>query len=158
VGVAPAALGILALGASGVTPATSVIVLAGMATAAFYIGSAALVMSTNASAPAIARGPVEDLFLIRAPVRLGALLAGMDRWVVGAFVAAVAGVTRAAAWSAAAFDREFVGAPAEAAASAVVRIERAVEPTLGVRVSRVVWGGLAVMALGVFLHAVWPGR
>jgi hypothetical protein len=158
VGVAPAALGILALGASGVTPATSVIVLAGMATAAFYIGSAALVMSTNASAPAIARGPIEDLFLIRAPVRLGALLAGMDRWVVGAFVAAVAGVTRAAAWSAAAFDREFVGAPAEAAASAVVRIERAVEPTLGVRVSRVVWGGLAVMALGVFLHAVWPGR
>jgi hypothetical protein len=158
VGVAPAALGILALGASGVTAATSVIVLAGMATAAFYIGAAALVMSTNASAPALARGPIEDFFLIRAPVRLGALIAGMDRWVVGAVVAAVAGATRAAAWSAAAFDREFVGAPGEAAASGVVRFERAVEPTFGVRPSRVAWGVIGVVAVSVFLHAVWPGR
>ena len=158
VGVAPAALGILALGASGVTAATSVVVLAGMATAAFYIGAAAMVMSARASSPALARGPIEDLFLIRAPVRLGALLAGMDRWVVGAAIAAIAGVTRAGAWTADAFDRCFVGAPGDAAASAIVRIERAVEPTLGVRFSRVAWGVLAVLGLSAFAHALWLGR
>jgi hypothetical protein len=158
VGVAPAALGILALGASGVTAATSIVVLAGLATAAFYIGAAAMVMSARASAPVLARGPIEDLFLIRAPVRLGGLLAGMDRWVVGAAVAAVAGAARAGAWTADAFDRCFVGAPGDAAAAAVVRFERAVEPTFGVRFSRVAWGVLAVLGLSALAHALWLGR
>ncbi len=157
-GVAPAALGILALGASGVTAATSVIVLSGMATAALYLGAASMVVSANAAGPVLARGPIEDLFLVRAPTRLGELLAGMDRWVVGAAVGAVAGLTRAGAWVMAMVDGHVVGGPGNAATTAALRAGRFVEPALGVKLVRVVWGVLATIACSALVHALWPGR
>jgi hypothetical protein len=157
VGVAPAALGFLALGAIGVTAATVVIALAGMATAALYLTAGATDAGPGAADPVGPPGPIEDLLLVRAPVRLGTLFAGMDRWVVEATAAGVAGLVRAGAWGVAAADEGMVGAPANAVAASLQRAERGVEAALGVTLGRVAWALLASVAVAVLARALWLG-
>jgi hypothetical protein len=155
IGVAPAALGFLALGSAGVPAATAVMVVAGTATAALYLAAAATVAPSVD--PVFSHGPIEDLLFVRAPVRLGALFASMDRWVVGAVVASVSGLTRAGAWAVATADAHVIAGPANAAATALVRAERRVEPAFGVTLGRVTWALLAAVALVLLARALWPG-
>jgi hypothetical protein len=174
VGVAPAALGFLALGAVGITAATAVVVLSGAAIAALYLGGARDVRHTadrTEASPAhpdversepgdslVGPGSVEDLLLVRAPVRLGALLDSMDRWVVGATADTISAAYVVGAWVVARVDAHVVSTPANVFAARMVRVGRGVEPTVGVKLGRLAWALLAAVALAVLADGLWPGK
>jgi hypothetical protein len=155
VSVAPASLAFLALGAGGVTAATYIMVLSGVATAALYLATARRIGTESATT---ARESIEELILVRAPMGLGTLLVSMDRWVVDAIAGTIAVLARASAWAAATVDEHWVSAPVNAIAARVVRFGRGFERTLGVTLTRSAWALLAAVALAAFGNAVWPGR
>jgi hypothetical protein len=178
-GVGPAALACLALGAAGVTAATYVMVLSGAATASFYLAAVHAVGRTperskgaaeygtmrrtdegtdGAGAYGNMRRTPEDLLLVRAPARLGALLVSMDRWVVGGIVGTIGALARAGAWVAAAADQHVVSAPANLVSATMVRLGRRVEPMVGMTLARAAWALLATVALVVLAHALLQGR
>jgi hypothetical protein len=155
VGVAPAALSFLALGAGGVTTAAYVMILSGVATAALYLAAARRIGLDPATG---ARDSIEELLFVRTPMRLGSLLVSMDRWVVDAIAGTIATLARASAWTVAMVDEHWVAAPANVAASRVVRFGRSFEPALGVPLHAVIWALLAAVAVAAFGNALWPGR
>jgi NADH-quinone oxidoreductase subunit L len=156
VGVAPAALTWLALGAAGVMAATYTAIVAGLATAAVYL-AAALTPAPAGPDPA-PRESIADLLLVRAPERLADWLMGMDRWVVGAVAAALGGAVRVFAWALAALDEHVVAAPANAIAARLVRAERSVEPIVGAPLGRLVWALLGAAGWVGLAYAFWPRR
>jgi hypothetical protein len=171
VGVAPAALAFLALGAAGVTAASYVMVLAGAATAALCVavsgptgrperraGAGAAWPPEGQSAELSLVGPFEELLLVGAPMRLGALLVSMDRWVVSAIASTISALARAGAWVVATLDRRVVMAPANALAARLLRLERRVEPLFGAKPGRLAWAFLAAVAVVLCAHALWPGE
>jgi hypothetical protein len=155
VGVAPTALGYLALGAGGVTAATYVVILSSVGTAALYLGAA---RRAAPDPPSSARESIDQLIFVRAPMKLGKLLVSMDRWVIDAIVKTIATLARALAWAAATVDQYAVMAPANVLALGVVRLERGFEPTVGVSLRHIVWALLSAIALVAFAIAVWPRR
>ena len=156
VGAAPAALSFLALGATGATVAMYVMIASGVATAIFYLAGART-LSVAPERPPHAGASIEDQLFVLAPERLGALLVRMDRWVVGAMAGTIASTTRAAAWVMVAVDEHIVAAPANFVAGKIVRVERAVEPVLGVTLGRVAWVLLGMLGFAALAHACLQG-
>ncbi|MDP8999339.1 MAG: hypothetical protein M3O46_04435 [Myxococcota bacterium] len=170
VGVAPAALACLALGAGGPAVAGYVMVLTGTATAAMYLAaSRSFGPSRNRNAGSIPQmdvgrngadaaldvhETVADLLLVHAPMRLGVLLVSMDRWVVGAMVETIAAFARLGAWVVANVDDHLVAAPANVVASRMVRMGRRIEPMIGTAPRRVLWALLAAVSLAVLADAL----
>ncbi len=154
---APAGLTCVALGLGDVMAALGVMVVAGAVVAVAYLVVAARRGDDEAAVDEAAARSLDDALLTDVPARLGELLASMDRWVVGAVVAAAAGVVRMTAWTAAHADEHLVSAPGDVAASRVERAAHAVQPWFGVSLARVVWGLLTVAAIAALLHAVWRG-
>jgi hypothetical protein len=154
---APAGLTFIALGLDGVAPAMGVMIATGSVAALLQLAVAWRGDDdTDAADPATPASRRETL-LVRVPQRLGVLLVSMERWVVGATAAAIGGLARMAAWIVAMTDEHVVGTPGDAAASGVARAIRRVEPWVGVPLSALVWGALALGAVVVLLHAAWPG-
>jgi hypothetical protein len=132
--------------------------LAGMAV--IGAGAAAVHLSTARRVFARDREPVdgtEETFLIRWPERLGALLATMERWVIGSVADAAGGAARIAAWMVAAADEHVVATPPDRVADGVLRATHAVRPLVGGALVPLVWGLAALGAAAALLHALWPG-
>jgi hypothetical protein len=53
---------------------------------------------------------------------------------------------------------EALGAPADAAATRVVRIGHAAERVIGQPLARVAWALVVMLASAAIAHAVWPVR
>jgi hypothetical protein len=100
---------------------------------------------------------LDDAWLLRGPERLGALVASMDRWVLGASAGALGAFARAGAWLVAAADVHLVSSPADAVARRFARARRWLEPVVGVPLASLVFALLGALALAALLHAVWPG-
>jgi hypothetical protein len=156
-GVVPAAIACLALGAAGVTTATFVMLVSGTATAAVFLWAGLSGPSRSQRVP-VRHGAAADLLLLRAPARLGELLIGMDRWVVDGIAGAIGALSRAGAWVIAKSDERLFATPANVVADRMVRIARGVEPVVGIKLSRLTWGILAAVALAVLAHALRSGR
>jgi hypothetical protein len=156
VGAAPAALAYLALGATGVATATCVFVASGAATAALYLSAAptlALAHEAPGTAPAIGHQ-----LLVLAPERLGKLLVSMDRWVVSALAGTIAAFVHALGWAMVTVDERVIAAPANFVAAQLVRVERGVEPMVGVTLGRAAWALLSVLAVAALAQALRSGR
>lgn len=89
----------------------------------------------------------EASILVSFPERMGALIASMERWVVGAVATALAAGTALAAWTIATADRHVVSTPGDRVAARVARVGRRVQPLVGMPLGRVVWAILAVLAV-----------
>lgn len=156
VGAAPAALSFLALGATGATVATYVMVASGAATAILYLAGART-LSVAPERQSDTGASIEDQLFVLAPERLGTLLVRMDRWVVGAMAGTIASMTHAAAWVMVTVDEHVVAAPANFVAGKIVRVERAVEPVLGVTMGRAAWVLLGMLGFAALAHACLQG-
>jgi hypothetical protein len=143
----------IALGLGGATRALIGMGVIGGGVAALHLSTARRVFARDQE-PADA---VEETLLVRVPERLGALLATMERWVVGSSADAVAGAARIAAWMAAAADEHLVASPADRVADGVLRVTHAAEPVVGGGLGRIVWGAIALAGVAALLHALWPG-
>ncbi|MBV9945328.1 MAG: hypothetical protein JOZ69_00590 [Myxococcales bacterium] len=156
VGVAPAALTWLSLGAAGILAATYAAIVAGLATAAIYLGAALSPNRPLAERPQ--RATLEEILFGRIPDRLSDWFQGLDRWVVGAVAAAVGGLVRAGAWALTALDESLVAGPANAVAKRLVRAERGMEPLVGAPLGRLVWAILGAAGWVGLAYACWPRR
>jgi hypothetical protein len=154
---APAGLTCVALGLGDVIAALGVMVASGSAAAVAYL-VAARQGEDDAAVDEATGGSLDETLLARLPVRLGELLASMERWVVGSVASAVGGSARIAAWMVARADDHLLSTPGNIVASRVERAPRWIEAWVGMPLSRLVWALLAVGALAVLLHAAWPGR
>jgi hypothetical protein len=81
----------------------------------------------------------------------------MDRWVVGAWIAAAGALARAAAWSVAAGEEALARRVSNRAASCAVRVAHDIEPVVGASFGLVVWMALALLAGVALAHALWFG-
>jgi hypothetical protein len=164
VGAAPAALAFLALGASGVGATCWIVVLSGAATATLYLAAARGLAFDRGDAVDAAdqgtmpQGAVEDLFLVRIPTRLGALLVNMDRWVVNGGAYALADLADGGAWLTATIDEHLIAAPASAVAARVVHLERRVQTAVGASLGRLTWTLLATVGCALVVDVVCRGR
>jgi len=104
------------------------------------------------------RRSLGEAVLVLAPERLGALMASMERWVVGAVAGAVGTAARVAAWVVARFDEDVVALPGDAAAARALRAGRGLEALTGAPLGGLAWAVVAVGALAALVHTVWPGR
>jgi hypothetical protein len=166
VGVAPAALAFLALGASGVFAMSIVMTLAGIAAATLYLVAARghALDHPEAAQPSehpdqfAAPSTIESLLLIRIPAGLSSLLVSMDRWVVGATASALATAGGVGAWVTATVDEHLISAPANAVAARLARVGRSFETTIGARAGSLAWALLAIAGLVLLVNALWLGR
>lgn len=104
------------------------------------------------------RPSLGEIVFVRAPERMGELLASMERWVVGPIAGAVGTAARVAAWVAARVDEEFVARPGDAAAARALRAGRGLEALTGASLGGLAWAVVAAGALAALVHTVWPGR
>jgi len=146
---APAALALLALGAlppDYAVPALPLLVLAGSGVALFTArrpprGTAAL--------------RIEEWPFVDASEHLGRFCVRVDRWVVGAWIAAASAVARTVAWGIAAGEETVARRVGDSAASCAVRCADDVEPMVGAPLERVVWAALGLLAAAALAHALW---
>jgi NADH-quinone oxidoreductase subunit M len=101
----------------------------------------------RADVPIASDDAQEASVLVSLPERFGALVASMERWVVGAVATAVAAGAALAAWMVATADRHVVSTPGDRVAARVARAGRRVQPLVGMPLGRVVWAILAVLAV-----------
>jgi hypothetical protein len=145
---APAGLTLVAVGAGGPTSGAQVMIGSGVLAAAVHL---ALGGDEVESSPLDDTSPLMSLMS-----RLGELVGGMDRWVVGAAVDAAAWAARAAAWVVAWQDEHAIGTPGNAAARRVVHVARGVEPIFGATPGSVAWWTLGVVAALALICGLWP--
>jgi hypothetical protein len=150
-GGAPSAVTLLAIGSLS-TGGTAVAV-----PAVVLVGSIVALWLPRSPTRGTAVSRLEERVFIEAPVYFGRFCARMDRWVVGAWIAAAAATARALAWTLAAGEEAFVRRASDEAASQAVRLAREVEPLIGVPLGRLVWVALGVLAAAVLGHALWFG-
>ncbi|HEX8790210.1 MAG TPA: NADH-quinone oxidoreductase subunit M [Polyangiaceae bacterium] len=139
---APGGLTCAALGMGGGLRGLVAMAVVGAGCAALHL--VATRRSDVAAAPDEAQ---EASVLVSVPERLGALLASMERWVVGAVATAVAAGTALAAWMLATADRHVVSTPGDRIAVRVARAGRRVPSLVGMPLGRVVWAILAALAV-----------
>ncbi|MDP9033590.1 MAG: hypothetical protein M3O50_02195 [Myxococcota bacterium] len=154
-GGTPAALGCVALGVGGVVDAMRVMGLAGLVAGAAHAHASWRTAAWEDAKPE--RDAVESVVLADLPERVGGLLVRMDRWVIDAVARATAGLVRAVAWTHAEADRHLVSAPADAAATQLVRAVRAAEPFLGGSPVRMAWALIVAAALAGLTSALRGG-
>ncbi len=156
---APPALALLALGAAGVTVATGVFVACGATVAILRLATARRLEPVPEQPGVVVVPPsIEEQLLVIAPERLGVLLVRMDRWVVSSIAGTIAALTRAVAWVMVTLDEQVVAAPADFVAGKIMRLERGVEPVVGVPIGRAAWALLGTLAFAAVAHALWTGR
>jgi hypothetical protein len=148
---APAALTTLALGSGGAVAAVRVMLAGALVAAVVH-----LYVAGRWGAYEPAPSSTETVF-VTLPARLGALVATMDRWVVGAWVDGAAWAGRAFGWVVAWQDEHALARPADAAARRLVGVARGVEPLVGAPVGRITWGLLFLAAACVLVRCLWPG-
>ncbi len=147
----PWALTLLAIGLLSqeiAAVAAPVVVLAG--------SGFALVLPRSPRRGSVVSG-VEEWVFIRAPDHFARFCARMDRWVVGAWIAAAGALARAAAWSVAAGEEALARRVSNRAASCAVRVAHDIEPVVGASFGLVVWMALALLAGVALAHALWFG-
>ena len=139
---APGGLACAALGMGGAERGLVAIALVGAACAALH-----LLAVRRSDVPIASDDAQEGSILVSLPERFGALIASMERWVVGAVATAVAAGAALAAWMVATADRHVVSTPGDRVASSVARAGRRVQPLVGMPLGRVVWAILAALAV-----------
>ncbi|HTQ48118.1 MAG TPA: NADH-quinone oxidoreductase subunit M [Polyangiaceae bacterium] len=139
---APGGLACAALGMGGGARGLAVIAVLGAATAALH-----LLAVRRSDVPIASDDAQEESALVSLPERFGALIASMERWVVGAVATAVAAAAALAAWMVATADRHVVSTPGDRVAARVARAGRRVQPLVGMPLGRFVWAILAALAV-----------
>jgi len=152
---APAGLTCVALGLGDVTAALGVMVTSGLVAATVFFVASRSVEDDGAIDGAM-RGSMDDAMLVRAPARLGELVASMEHWVVSSVASAMGGTARVVAWTVAMADEHVVSTPADIVATRLERTAQAVESWVGAGPARLAWGLLTVAGLAALLHAAWP--
>jgi hypothetical protein len=147
----------IALGLGGGGACLEAIMASGFAAAGLHLVASRKSEWADGSEVLGAEEPALDLLLVGVPERLGDWFVSMERWVVDAVAAALAGLTQASAWIVATADAQVVSTPVDAVAVRLAGAARRVHPYVG-SMARVVWALLGVAALTVFVHALWPAR
>jgi proton-translocating NADH-quinone oxidoreductase chain M len=139
---APGGLACAALGMGGGGRGLAAMALVGAACAALH-----LLAVRRSDVPIAPEDAQEESVLVSLPERFGALIASMERWVVGAIATAVAAGAALAAWMVATADRHVVSTPGDRVAARVARAGRRVQPLVGMPLGRFVWAILAALAV-----------
>jgi hypothetical protein len=148
---APAALTTLALGSGGAVEAAQVMLAGALVAAAVH-----LYVARRRGTHEPATLSAESLF-VELPGRMGALVATMDRWVIGSWVDGAAWGGRAFGWVLAWQDEHAMARPADSAARRLAGVARSVEPLVGAPMGRVTWGLLLLAAACLVARSLWPG-
>jgi hypothetical protein len=157
VSAAPFGAPCVALGLGGGGACLEAIMASGVAAAGLHlVASRKSEWADDGESPG-PEDPALGPLLVDVPERLGAWFVSLEHWVVDAVAGALAGLTRAGAWTVATVDTHVVATPVDAVAVRLVGVARRVNPHVG-SMARVVWGLLAAAALTVLVHALWPAR
>ncbi len=97
---------------------------------------------------------IEEWPFVEGSEHIGRFFARVDRWVVGAWVAAAIAVAKAAAWVIAAGEETALRHVGNETASCAVRCAHDVEPLVGAPLGRIVWAALGLLAIAVLAHAI----
>lgn len=158
-GATPGALAYLALGAAGVPVATGVFVVSGLATAAGYLYAGRAGAAAPGPPPSIpVQGSLPPSRLVPALERLGAVLVGMDRWVIAALAGTLAALVRAAAWVLTTLDMQAVARPGNVVAMKMTRVAGGFEPVVGFKLRQLAWVLLGLGASAAVAHALLAAR
>jgi hypothetical protein len=132
---------------------------------ALAVTAAAILVTAARALWAAASGSVDTraesvavLLLDRGPARAGALLMRYEYWVVDAVAGAAEASGRVAAWVTWRLDARVLSIPGDAAAVRIAAIGRAVQPWIGVPLTRVAWAILGAVACVGSAYGIWAAR